>query len=258
MSNSKIDLNKRYQIQLPSLMTVLINLCIGLAVGYLGPFGSYQLPLLSRLLYWVILIGVGHFIYFQVDKLCQLNTPNKKLNSLLDILVPSFVGAIFLSFFVEYVSHYFINLELAFPKNFLFFFPKVFILGLILNVLGNMIDQVKDNSVMTEDTARKHNHFLDRIPDELGSDLICFSMQDHYLKVHTEKGSHMMLLRMNDALLELKDYKGLQVHRSWWVAIDAVKDVKKQTRKATLIMKKNIEVPVSQKYLPMIKEAGLI
>jgi len=83
-------------------------------------------------------------------------------------------------------------------------------------------------------------------------------MDDHYLLVYTEKGSHMMLLRMKDALVELKDYKGLQVHRSWWVAIDAVMDVKKQTRKATLIMRNNIEVPVSQKYLPMLKEAGLV
>ena len=48
------------------------------------------------------------------------------------------------------------------------------------------------------------------------------------------------------------------MHRSWWVALDAVEDVKKQSRKATLIMKNGIEVPVSQKYLPVLKEHNLI
>ncbi|MBL4660052.1 MAG: LytTR family transcriptional regulator DNA-binding domain-containing protein [Alcanivoracaceae bacterium] len=258
MSNSKINLNKRYHVQLPSMMTVLINLCIGLVIGYLGPFGSYQIPLFNRLLYWVILIGAGHFIYFQTDRFCQWYFDKKDLNILFGFIVSSFIGAVFLSFFVEYISHYFMNLELAFPKNFLFFFPKVFVLGLTLNVLGYLIDHAKNNTASVHEVTHDQNNFINRIPHKLGSDLICFSMDDHYLLVYTEKGSHMMLLRMKDALVELKDYKGLQVHRSWWVAIDAVMDVKKQTRKATLIMKNNIEVPVSQKYLPMLKEAGLV
>lgn len=48
------------------------------------------------------------------------------------------------------------------------------------------------------------------------------------------------------------------MHRSWWVAIDAVIDVKKQSRKATLTMKNGMAVPVSQKYLPKLKEVGLL
>jgi len=47
------------------------------------------------------------------------------------------------------------------------------------------------------------------------------------------------------------------VHQSWWIALDAVLKIKKSSRKATLFMKNNIEVPVSKKYLSTIKDKGL-
>jgi hypothetical protein len=258
LSDSKINLDKNYLIQLPSLKTILISLSIGLIVGYLGPFGSYEMPLLSRLIYWVILIGAGHFIYSQSDKFCKWYFDKKHFNTILTFILSTLIGAIFLTFFVEFVTHFFMNNQLTFPQNFILFYPKVFVLSLTLNVISYLLDQAKSQSSLTQNETMKTNNFIKRLPLKLGNDLICFSMEDHYLQVYTEKGNHMMLLRMKDALVELKDYKGLQVHRSWWVAIDAVTDVKKQARKTILVMKNNIEVPVSQKYLTIIKEAGLV
>ena len=142
------------------------------------------------------------------------------------------IGSFFLTFFVDYLTHQFLQIRIAFPDSFLFLFPKVFILGITLNVIGYLLDQAKNNINESKQHQSKDNPFIKRIPDQLGDDLICFCMEDHYLNVHTSQGSHMMLLRMKDALVELKDYKGFQVHRSWWVALDAVEDVNKQTRKA--------------------------
>ncbi len=203
VSKNKFDLNKRYQIQLPSLMTVMITLGIGLVVGYLGPFGSFQMPLLQRLLYWVVMIVVGHLIYTQTDKLCQFYLAKKQLNILINLVISSLFGSVFLTFFVEYYSYLFFDLKPAFPDNFLFFFPKVFILGLTLNILRYLIDQARNKNHTIESTAPKTSPFVNRLPHQLGTDLICFSMEDHYLQVHTEQGDHMMLLRMKDALVEL-------------------------------------------------------
>lgn len=261
MSIDKINFQKRYKLQLPSLMTISINLFIGLIIGYLGPFGSYEMPLQYRLSYWVILIGVGHLIYSQINDLCHWYFDSKIKSRVIQFLLPSIFGAALLSFFVEYMSHLFYNLELSIFKNFLFFFPKVFILGLVLNFIGLLLDRYQEThkqiATNQQDQDPLLNNFFNRLPKKLGKELICFSMEDHYLHVHTEIGSHMMLMRMKDALVELKNYNGLQVHRSWWIATDAVIDVKKEARKATLIMKNNMEVPVSQKYLPIIKEANL-
>ena len=238
-------------------MTILINLFIGLIIGYLGPFSSYEMPLINRLSYWVILIGAGHFIYSQINDLCHWYFNSKINNSVIQFLLPSFFGAVVFSFFVEYISHLFFSLELALFKNFIFFFPKVFILGLVLNLIGLLLDRYQETHKQTLINQQDPllNNFFNRLPKNLGKELICFSMEDHYLHVHTEKGSHMILLRMKDALVELKNYNGLQVHRSWWVATDAVIDIKREARKATLIMKNNMNVPVSQKYLAIIKQA---
>ncbi|HHL32148.1 MAG TPA: LytTR family transcriptional regulator [Oceanospirillales bacterium] len=59
-----------------------------------------------------------------------------------------------------------------------------------------------------------------------------------------------------DKLLELQDYPGMQVHRSWWVAFAAIDRVKKQGRKTILVMNNGIEVPVSRKYQASVREKG--
>ncbi|WP_223788822.1 LytTR family DNA-binding domain-containing protein [Marinicella meishanensis] len=253
-----MDLNKRHHLPLPSLMTVLITLAIGLGVGYLGPFGSFQMPLGQRLLYWVILIGVGHAIFSLTERFCQNWLANKNLNVYLKLVITSVIGAVFLSFFVDWTSQLFFDSSLRFPQSLQFYYPKVLILSLILNVFGHLLEQARNAKTATTTNPPKDNRFIQRLPHQLGTELICFSMEDHYLKVYTERGDHMMLLRMKDALVELEHYPGIQVHRSWWVALDAIKQVKKQTRKATLILHNDMEVPVSQKYLPQLKQHGLL
>lgn len=42
--------------------------------------------------------------------------------------------------------------------------------------------------------------------------------EDHYLRVITAEGSEMILMRLSDAISELSDRAGLQIHRSHWVA----------------------------------------
>ncbi|MBL4660312.1 MAG: LytTR family transcriptional regulator [Alcanivoracaceae bacterium] len=131
------------------------------------------------------------------------------------------------------------------------------ILGLVIDALIRLI--YKDNATPANYSKDiPGQSFINRLPTELGENLICFVMEDHYLLAYTNKGNHMILMRMKDALIELKNYNGMQVHRSYWIAIDAVANVKKQSRKTILTMKNGIEIPVSRKYLVAIKEAGLL
>lgn len=69
-------------------------------------------------------------------------------------------------------------------------------------------------------------------------------MDDHYVKVYTDKGHHMLLMRFKDALALLENHPDLQTH-SWWVSLDAVSSVEKQSRKVTLLLKNQLSVPVS-------------
>ena len=255
----KINLDKRLMIKLPSLKSVLINLFLGLVIGYLGPFGSFETTLQSRLVYWVLVVFSGHFIYFNVIQLVAQFFKSKNVHPVIPFFISSLVSALLFSFVVIYISSFFFDLQFDATQSFKFFFPKVFILGTVINIVRIMVNNFYElaHSAPKDVPVTADNLFLRRLPKKIGTELICFSMEDHYLHVHTDEGSHMMLLRMKDALVELEEYAGFQVHRSWWVASNAIVDVKREPRKATLIMKNEMAVPVSQKYLPVLKEKGL-
>ena len=61
---------------------------------------------------------------------------------------------------------------------------------------------------------------------------------------------------MKDAVSELGGTDGMQVHRSYWVARDAVVKPEKKGRKTTLFLKNGLNVPVSESFLPSVREAG--
>jgi len=63
---------------------------------------------------------------------------------------------------------------------------------------------------------------FDKLPADLGQDLICLRAQDHYVEATTTRGSVMILLRLSDAERSLRAGVGLRVHRSWWVNLDHV------------------------------------
>lgn len=98
--------------------------------------------------------------------------------------------------------------------------------------------------------------FLRRIPPALGRDLLALEMEDHYLRIHTALGSDLVLMRLRDALAELDEKRGLQVHRSWWVATGAVASVDRTPGRVALVLRNGLRVPVSKTYRDSVKEAG--
>ena len=85
------------------------------------------------------------------------------------------------------------------------------------------------------ETARQPA-FLTGCPPKWARDLIALEMEDHYVRAHTMLGSDLVLLRMRDAIAELEGVEGAQVHRSWWVARDAVERVEREGRNVRLLL----------------------
>ncbi|MEJ6789011.1 LytTR family DNA-binding domain-containing protein [Brevundimonas sp. BR2-1] len=99
--------------------------------------------------------------------------------------------------------------------------------------------------------------FLDRLPFKLkGSVIRAVQSEDHYLRIHTDRGSDLILMRLSDALTELEGLEGAQTHRSWWVAKDAVRGVSRGDGRATLTLEGGLEAPVSRRYARALREAG--
>jgi len=99
--------------------------------------------------------------------------------------------------------------------------------------------------------------FLERLPPKLkGAVLYAVSAEDHYLRLHTSKGSDLILMRLSDALVELEGLEGAQTHRSWWVAKEAVESARREGDRVMLTLKGGVEAPVSRPNVRPLREAG--
>ena len=100
--------------------------------------------------------------------------------------------------------------------------------------------------------------FLGRIPARLGHNLLHLRMQDHYVEIHTDGGSDLLLLRFRDALREVAGIDGAQVHRSHWVARSAIAAVVRRRGRIVLRLVNETEVPVSRSFVPALRKRGWI
>ena len=80
--------------------------------------------------------------------------------------------------------------------------------------------------------------------------------EDHYVRLHTSKGSALILLRLADAAAELEGSEGARVHRSWWVARSAVAGTGRRGAQTVLKLPDGTEAPVSRSQASELRRAG--
>jgi hypothetical protein len=98
---------------------------------------------------------------------------------------------------------------------------------------------------------------LMRLPEKLRDARIeAVEAEDHYLRVHTDAGSALILMRLSDAVEELAGLAGARTHRSWWVARDAVRAAERGGGRATLRLASGVRVPVSRSYARDLRREG--
>jgi DNA-binding LytR/AlgR family response regulator len=86
--------------------------------------------------------------------------------------------------------------------------------------------------------------------------LFAVEAEDHYLRVHTDAGDELITARFGDALRELAAAPGFQTHRSWWVAAEAIDEVRWRKGRGEARLKCGLVVPVSRSNAGALKAAG--
>jgi len=98
---------------------------------------------------------------------------------------------------------------------------------------------------------------LTRVPLPQRGRLLALVVEDHYVDIVTDKGKTLVLMRLADAMREAAAIPGLQIHRSHWVARDAVVRTHRADGKLSLELSNGLRLPVSRGFLPAVKQAGL-
>jgi DNA-binding LytR/AlgR family response regulator len=104
----------------------------------------------------------------------------------------------------------------------------------------------------------RHPALLGRLPAARRGRLLHLCVRDHYVEVTTDKGTTMVLMRLSDAVRETAPIAGVQVHRSHWVARDAVRRSLREGGRLKIELETGIRVPVSRSFAGDAREAGLI
>jgi len=236
------------------LRGVLVCFAAAIFLTVAGAFGSGAYGLGVGFVYWIVLLlggyAWGSFIAERV-----LSHPKTPKPLWIRVLIISFLLAIPFSAVVALAS------VVAFGAHFTpaaapGLFLSVFIVSLAMTALNVLIENAVHPVTHAQPSPPK---FLERLPLKLrGAEVWAVEAEDHYLRLHTSKGQDLILLRLADAVAELEGIEGAQVHRSWWVARDAITDAKRGDGRATLTLKDGAEAPVSRTYAGLLRERGWI
>ncbi|MGI3898983.1 MAG: LytTR family DNA-binding domain-containing protein [Janthinobacterium lividum] len=126
--------------------------------------------------------------------------------------------------------------------------------GGLAPVAASVAEAVADHTVSPETTGQI---FLRRYaPCLAGHRLLALEAEDHYLRLHTDGGSVLVLMRLRDAMAELGPSAGWQAHRSFWVASGVPARAERSGHGWTLSLPGGLVVPVSRSRATGLREAA--
>ena len=93
----------------------------------------------------------------------------------------------------------------------------------------------------------------DRLPQGAERDIWAVTSQNHHVIVRGRTRECTVLLRFSDALRALANRQGIQVHRSHWVADEAVAAWMRDGHRLTLVLHDGHSVPVSKTFIEAVQ-----
>ncbi len=113
------------------------------------------------------------------------------------------------------------------------------------------LGEVTSASAATKPQASQRP-FFDSLSPPFAGPLLRAEAQEHYVKLIGSEENRMVLYRFSDILRELPDTLGMQVHRSHWIANDAIQNVYRKGNNTRIVTSDGSEIPVSRRYISQV------
>ncbi len=238
------------------MQSVIIVVCAAFFLSASAAFGTQVAPFAKRFAFWVFLLAnQGARAY------CLSLSQLAGRPVLITLAVALGLSAVLTPLIVAMVRWVFGDLFSGWPSA-----PYIFGASATISIAMSALHLLAGRR-SAADPAPIQTHaspqgappprFLDRLPPRLrGGALYAVEAQDHYLRLHTSRGSDLILMRLSDAIAELEGIEGARTHRSWWVARGAIVSTERAEGRATLTLPNGTQVPVSRSYVKSLREAG--
>lgn len=232
----------RRQILFPPRRIVALYAAMGGFLGLIGPFGSYLNDggPATRIAYW---IATSLLSCLTFDLLLRLIAPRARaVTRWLTVLIAVMLANLPLSFAIHAAA--------------LLIWPKLASIGWLQWYGQSLLASALYVAVHGFLSVSRRPSPTQSMPLRLGRDVLCLQMEDHYVRVHGRDGSRLVHASLGRAAAELKGVEGMQVHRSWWVARDAVESVLEDNRSIRLRLRNGLEAPVGRTRIAALRAAG--
>lgn len=231
-----------------------------------GPFGTFSTMSLGiRALYWGSITTVSIFLGYTGHAFGRIMVSPDHFRA--QNLVGAAIASVLMTVTIHVASVWSgLNPDGLDPPFHLLFSYTMLVcmfIGLIriIFVQRASLDAPSDTSdpaTSTAGTPERVHRLLRRLPDGSGDTIIHLSVDDHFVEVVTELGKVKLRMRMRDAIDELHGALGFRIHRSHWVAKDAIDTVVQGQGKVVVHLNTGAKVPVSRNYRSVLEDAGLL
>jgi hypothetical protein len=231
----------------PIFKALFTPILAGIVLAILAPFGTSYFTAPIRFIYWIGLALAGGFGAFVVDFIIRRKAPDTSI--WLWSILQSAGATLAVAPFV-----FGIHTQVG-VGPFLVTLFYIWVVAIVITAFGQLAAR-RDKAQTPKATQPL---LLDRLPPKFrDAALYAISSEDHYVRIHSAAGEHMMLMRLSDAEDLATPLPGLKPHRSWWVAEAGVDNIAKSDGKLQITLKSGVQVPVSREGAKRVREAGWI
>lgn len=235
-------------------LDLLLLAGIGLVMAAIGPYRTLDVPDLLRTTYWLVaVIGAG-MTGIAIDSLLGPRIRGFWVR----IAAVSLAMTIPVTLYVYALNAWMLDL----PRR-PWLLPQlawqVLVVALLIMAARALLWRrvVETRTVVMAPLPQAEREFRLRLSAKRRSArLIAIEAEDHYVRVHTDGGSELLSMRFSEAVEELALAQGYRLHRSWWVAADAIEQVRWKRGIGEARLAGGIVAPVSRSFAGALKEAG--
>lgn len=227
---------------------------LGVVVGLVGPFGTFEMSPLGRVAYWLaVVLGTsitGTLVAGTIERILIA-----RLHRLVAATIAGGIAGLPIALVVMLINVVAYGLWFQ-PIDAATLVLYCAAISAAVTVLAAIFGRAGPSAAAGTTIATPA--LLERLPLPQRGRLLHLAVADHYVEVTTDRGRALLLLRLSDAIRETAPVPGIQVHRSHWVALSTVRRATRQGGKPVLELENGAVVPISRSYLPDAKAAGLI
>jgi hypothetical protein len=243
----------------PWLAFAIIAILPGLVLSLIGPFGSYSAPLWMRFAFWMPTMAIGACLGAglsiggeRLSIFC--GRPALRAFAITTTMTIAMSGVVWAMGYLAFGPG-----RVPFSLTFVFY---VWLITIIIAMIAAIL-RARNTRIayaaapVAAEAAPTPVSLAARLPAKLKTATILgLQAEDHYVRVHTDAGSDLVLMRLADAIAEMGSTPGARTHRSWWAAKSAVKSVRRANGRIALVLTNETEVPISRGYMSELREAG--